>query len=142
MNYVLLLVGMSGGVVVVGQVGKDGIRVGLQYVYDVLYGSIDILLIDKGLILMNDWVGGLGSSSIFGVYGFQFSFLMVDGFFFVGFDFYSFVIFIVINMVMEWLSCDLNEQILMMKKGQNLCVYVGSYCFYKILIINVCMEIK
>lgn len=133
---------MSGGAAVVGQVGKDGIKAGSQYVYDALYGSTDISLVDKGLTSMNDWAGGLGSSSTFGAYGFQFSFSMADGFSFVGFDPYSFAISIAINMVMEWLSCDPNEQTLMMKKGQNLCVYVGSYCSHKIPIINVCTEIK
>jgi len=141
-NHALLSAGLSGGAAVVGQVGKDGIKAGSQYVYDALYGSTDISLIDKGLTSMNDWAGGLGSSSTFGAYGFQFSFSMADGFSFVGFDPYSFAISIAINMVMEWLSCDPNEQTLMMKKGQNLCVYVGSYCSHKIPIINVCTEIK
>lgn len=141
-NHAVLTAALSAGGAVAGAAGKDAIKAGSHYVYDALYGQTDISLIDKGLTSMNNWADGLSSSSTFGLYGFQFSFSMDAGFAFTGFDPYSFAISIAINMVMEWLSCDPNEQTLMMKKGQNLCVYVGSYCSSKIPIINVCIEMK
>lgn len=141
-NHALMSSVLNGGGAVIGQVGKEGLRAGSQYVYDALYGATDSELIDKGLTAMNDWAGGLGSSTSFGAYGFTFSFSMDAGFEFVGFDPYSFAISIAIHMIMEWLSCDPSEQTLMMKKGQNLCVFVGSYCSHKIPLINVCTEVK
>lgn len=60
--------------------------------------------------------------------------------FYVGFDPVSFGISIAIYIIMELLSCDQDEQILGMKKGQNLCVHVGTYCSQKVL--GVCVQKK
>ncbi|MFA7293767.1 MAG: conjugal transfer protein TraN, partial [Rhodocyclaceae bacterium] len=91
---------------------------------------------------MNNWASDLGTGSTFGAYGFSFSFSVDSGFQFVAFDPYTFAAQIAIMMVEEWLACAANEQALAMKKGQNLCVFVGSYCASKVPIINVCVELK
>lgn len=74
----------------------------------------------------------------FGLYGFEFSFSMVNGFQFVGFDPYSFAAQIAIMMVQKWLACDPDAQVLAMKKGQNLCVHIKSRCRKKV--VGVCVE--
>ena len=89
---------------------------------------------------MNDWASGLGGGSEFGAYGFTFSYSADAGFSFVGFDPYSFAIAIAIQIVTEWLNCEPQEQTFQMKKGQNLCVYVDSYCAKSVL--GVCTEIR
>lgn len=43
-------------------------------------------------------------------------------------------------LVQEWLSCDSAEQVMAMKRGQNLCVHIETYCSKKVL--KVCVEKK
>lgn len=62
------------------------------------------------------------------------------GTFFIAFDPLSFAIAIVIYIIMELASCEQEEQILGMKRGQNLCVHVGTYCSSKVL--GVCVQKK
>ncbi len=57
-----------------------------------------------------------------------------------GFDPTSFAIAVAIMVLQELLSCEPDEQILSMKKGQNLCHRVGSYCSKKFF--GVCLERK
>jgi len=52
---------------------------------------------------------------------------------FVAFDPISFVIAIVIYIIVELMSCEMDEQVLAMKRGQNLCAHVGSYCSTEVL---------
>lgn len=65
---------------------------------------------------------------------------MEAGFAFVGFDPYSFAIAVAIQIITQWLQCEPEEQTFQMKKGQNLCVYIDSYCSSESL--GVCTEIK
>lgn len=141
-NHAVLSAGLSAAGGIGGAYAKDAIKTGSSYVYDALYAQTDSALIDKGLTSMNSWASDLSSSANFGAYGFTFSFSAESGFAFVGFDPYSFAISIAIQMVTEWLSCTPDEQTLSMKRGQNLCVFVGSYCSSKIPVINVCIEVK
>lgn len=59
---------------------------------------------------------------------------------FVAFDPISFVIAIVIYIIMELMSCEQDEQVLAMKRGQNLCAHVGTYCSRKVL--GACVQKK
>jgi len=63
-----------------------------------------------------------------------------SGGFYIGFDPASFAIAIAIYIITELLSCEQDEQILGMKRGQNLCVHVGTYCSQKVL--GVCVQKK
>jgi conjugal transfer mating pair stabilization protein TraN len=122
-------------------VGKEELRAGSKYVYDALYQSID-----PGV--MKDGIGSIGSSALsdsavsagssFGSYGFTFSYSAAEGFAFVGFDPYSFALSVAIMLIQEWLSCDSTEQVMSMKRGQNLCVHVATYCAKKTL--GACVE--
>ncbi len=58
----------------------------------------------------------------------------------IGFDPSSFAISIAIMVIQDLMSCDSDEQILAMKKGENLCYQVGSYCSKKVF--GVCLERK
>jgi conjugal transfer mating pair stabilization protein TraN len=49
------------------------------------------------------------------------------------FDPWSFAIQVAIQILMELITCDQDESLLAMKRGQNLCHYVGTYCSQKIL---------
>jgi conjugal transfer mating pair stabilization protein TraN len=42
--------------------------------------------------------------------------------------------------VQEMLSCEQKEQILAMRRGQNLCHEVGSYCSKKLPVVKTCIE--
>jgi conjugal transfer mating pair stabilization protein TraN len=59
---------------------------------------------------------------------------------FLAFDPTSFAIAIAIYIITELVSCDQDEQVLGMKRGQNLCVHVGTYCSSKVL--GVCVQKK
>jgi conjugal transfer mating pair stabilization protein TraN len=127
--------------------GKEEIKAGSKYVYDALFQSQDASLIQDG---MGAVAGGLSDGAAegvasqagtnFGTYGFEFSYSSAGGFEFVGFDPYSFAFAVAVAIVTEWLSCDQEEQVMQMKRGQNLCVYISSYCSSKIL--GVCVEKK
>lgn len=141
-NHAVLSAGLSAAGGVAGGVGRSAIKTGSNFVYDALYQQTDSALMDKGLSAMNNWAADMSSSSTFGAYGFTFSFSVEGGFAFTGFDPYSFAASVAIQMIMEWLSCTPAEQTFALKKGQNLCVYVDSYCSNKIPIIDVCIEKK
>lgn len=49
------------------------------------------------------------------------------------FDPTSLMISVAIMVVMEMMSCDENEQLFSLKRGQNLCTQVGSYCSKSVL---------
>lgn len=126
-------------------VGKEEIKAGSKYMYDALFSSQDSSLVTEGLSAAS---GGLSvgasegvaaqSGTSFGAYGFQFSYSSVGGFSYVGFDPYSFAFSVAMAIVTEWLACEQTEQLTQMKRGQNLCVYIDSYCSTKVL--GVCLE--
>lgn len=142
-NYALLGAGMSAGSTAAGEASRESLKAGSKYVYDSLYGQVDSGIVNKGLGAMNSWASGLGDGVFnpqFNFYGFSFQFSFANGFQMVSFDPYSFAFQIGMMMVQEWLSCDPKEQVIAMKRGQNLCVHVETYCSKKVL--KVCVEKK
>lgn len=59
---------------------------------------------------------------------------------FVGFDPTSFAISVGLMVMQELLSCDTEEQVFALKRGENLCTRIGSYCSKKVL--GICLERK
>lgn len=138
-NYAVL----GGAMAVGGEGARESVAAGSKYVYDTLYGTTDSALVDKGLKAMNDWASGLGDGTFnptMSMYGFSFEFTFANGFEFTGFDPYSFAASVAIKMISEWLQCSQSEQMMGMKKGQNLCVQVDAYCSSKVL--GICVERK
>jgi len=100
------------------------------YLYDSLFASD-----------MPDWLFsnvsslmGLGTaawSPSISFYGVTATF--AEGTVVVAFDPWSAVIAVVVYVVMQALQCDQAENLLAMRRGQNLCIHVGSYCSSKIL---------
>lgn len=142
----------SMGASLVKSFGTESIQyLGSTAVYDSLFQSDAPNFLING---MESILGGSGSSSVFSP-SFSYFGLTVgygapaagttvllgeSGTFFVGFDPASFAIAIAIYIIMELVSCEQEEQILGMKRGQNLCVHVGTYCSKKVL--GVCVQKK
>ena len=128
-------------------VGKEELKAGSKYMYDAMFQTQDATLIADGASAA---AGGLSSGAAegvasaagtqFGAYGFEFSYSASGGFSFVGFDPYSFAFAVAVQIATQWLQCAPEEQTMQMKRGQNLCVYIGSYCSSKVL--GVCIEKK
>ena len=134
---------LGAGLKVAGEAGRESVVLGSRYMYDALYSQLDSAIVDKGLGAMNSWASGLGDGVFnpqFGFYGFSFDFSLANGFEMAGFDPYSFSLSIAVMLIQEWLSCEPAEQVTAMKRGQNLCVHVGTYCSKKVL--GVCLEKK
>ncbi len=129
---------------VAGAAARSTAVVGSKYVYDALYGTVDSGIVNKGLSAMNNWATGLGDGTFrpsFSFYGFSFDFTLANGFEFTAFDPYSFAFQIGAMMVTQWLSCNSSEQTLALKKGQNLCVTLGSSCTRRLWLIGTCLEV-
>lgn len=97
--------------------------VGSPYVYDVLSAT------DATAGMLNFLYGNAAS----GVYNpslsfYGFGMTMQSGTMYFTFDPYSFALSVAVQIAMEYLQCEPAEQTLMLKKGQNLCHYVGTYC--------------
>ena len=133
-NYALVHTAMSAA----GTVGEQALQTGSKYVYDALYQNIDSGLLRQGLSAMGSSLSSGAASSTFSAYGFEYSFSFSEGFTLTGFDPSTFAISVGIMLVQQWLACDQGEQALSLKRGQNLCAYVESYCSKKVL--GVCVE--
>ena len=128
------------------QLGMKGLQAGAEYVW--VNGSQYIFegLMNSGSEMLAEYAssalgsGVLSTSSSFSVYGAEFSVTASGGVEFVAFDPYTLALAIIIQVVMSMLSCDPSEQAFSMKKGQNLCHYVGSFCSKKFL--GVCVTSK
>lgn len=127
--------------------GKEELKAGSKYVYDALFRSQDPEMIKEGMAAASSGLSEGAAEGVaaeagtsFGTYGFEFSYSSTGGFEYVGFDPYTFAFAVAVAIVTEWLSCDQGEQVLQMKRGQNLCVYLNSYCASKVL--GVCVEKK
>lgn len=142
---------------VAGQVGSQALSYGSRYVYDALYVSDAPNWIVNGMGAMIGVDPVKTSSALanwspsISLYGFTISTgTIAPGFIanqlgvgviplgsFGGFNFAfdptSFAIQIGLMLLQELLSCDQQEMILAMRRGQNLCVEVGKYCSGKIL---------
>lgn len=149
-----------------GQVGGQVLSYGSRYVYDALYTSSAPDWMVKGMAALigvdpvqvtsalADWSPSLG---LFGLTvstgtiapGFVSSALGLGvielgsfGGFTLAFDPGSFALQIGLMILSDLLSCDQSEQLLAMRKGQNLCHEVGTYCSQKLklLFIKICIE--
>lgn len=143
------------GMSAVKSVGSETISyMGSRYMYDSLFQSDAPNMMVKGFASMIGDGGAVAdmtftpSMSYFGLTvsyggattGMVWSTPLGNSGFYVGFDPMSFAISIAIYFIMEILSCDQDEQVLAMRRGQNLCVHVGSWCSTKVL--KVCIVKK
>lgn len=128
---------------ITGQVAGNAVRfMGSTYVYDALFSSS--LISDQVLTsLFGGTIGGSGSSFApsVGYYGFTVSYTSSAGFVF-AFDPWSLAIQLAIQFIVSITTCDMNqgEQMLALKRGANLCNYVGTWCSNKVL--GFCYERK
>jgi conjugal transfer mating pair stabilization protein TraN len=100
------------------------------YLYDMLFTSDMPDFLFNGL----SSVMGLGTaawSPTVSFYGVTVTF--AEGTVMVAFDPWSAIIAVIVYVVMEALECDPAENTLGMRRGQNLCTHVGSYCSSKAL---------
>ena len=110
------------------KVGGEIFKTGSAYVYDSISG-----LMAQGGAAMAGAGGSCAAASTFDVMGAQFSFSTASGFEFIAFDPVSFAIAIAVMVVVQLLSCTKPEKTLAIKRGQNLCVYVGDQCTTRVL---------
>lgn len=103
------------GVGVAFRGGEAIMKYGSMFTHDALFPSTSI---------MDTLFGNVGSSfGSFSFYGMSWS--STAGF---AFDPTSFAISVAIAVIVQMLACNEEEQTLSLKKGQNLCHYVGTYC--------------
>ncbi|WP_053077649.1 conjugal transfer protein TraN [Burkholderia cepacia] len=132
---------VSAGLSVAGTAAKQGIALGSRYVFDQLYETVDSTIVNSGLLQMGAWADrALASSGNFGAFGFQFSFSLSNGVQFVDFNPYVFAAEIAAQLIQMWLACSSDEQVLSLKRGQNLCVQYNQGCSKRVL--GVCVEEK
>ncbi|WP_304947688.1 conjugal transfer protein TraN [uncultured Parasutterella sp.] len=107
-----------------GETTVEAIKyIGSPYVYDVLSASSAT----EGMLnfLYGNAASGVYNPSL-SFYGFGMT--LQGGTMYFTFDPYSFAISVAFQIAMDYLQCEQSEQTLMLKKGQNLCHYVGTYC--------------
>jgi conjugal transfer mating pair stabilization protein TraN len=109
---------------------------GSPYMYDAMFASDIPWLVDKAVDAWN----ATAWTSTTSFYGLQFSFSTTTGLQFVGFDPYSFAFQIGMMILQDLMSCEQSEQILAMRRGQNLCHEVGTYCSKKLPVVKTCIE--
>lgn len=123
--------------------GGELLDVGSAYVYDALYDSPTL---QQGLgAAINTLSGGAADGLFnpsFSFYGFSFEFLPSQGFVFTGFDPTTLAIQVGLMILQDLMSCEQREQILAMRRGQNLCHEIGTYCSQelKLLVAKICIE--
>ncbi len=110
---------------------------GSKYIFEGLMNTGSEMLQQYAMSALAD--GTLSMTGSFSVWGAEFA-VSTEGIAFVGFDPWSLVIAIVIYIIMDMMSCDQEDQVLGMKRGQGLCHQVGSWCSSKVL--GVCLEKK
>lgn len=128
--------GMSNASMALGAATQAGKLFGSPYMYDAMFASDIPWLVDRAV---DAWSATAWTSTT-SFYGLQFSFSSTAGLQFVGFDPYSFMLSVAIMIVQEMLSCEQPEQILAMRRGQNLCHEIGSYCSSRLPIVRTCIE--
>jgi conjugal transfer mating pair stabilization protein TraN len=141
------------------EIGSESFTAGSKYVYDALYNNSPEIFQKgmKALFGTPTWSNYSPSYSLFGLTvstgeiapGFiadQLGIGVIDLGSFAGlnfaFDPVSFAIDIGWMVLQELMSCEQSEQILAMRRGQNLCHEIGTYCSSKIKIgpIKICIE--
>jgi conjugal transfer mating pair stabilization protein TraN len=128
--------GMSNAFMAMNAGVQAGKFFGSPYVYDAMFASDVPWLVNKAI---DAWSATAWTSTT-SFYGLTFSFSSTAGLQFVGFDPYSFAFQIGMMILQEMLSCEQQEQVLAMKRGQNLCTEVGTYCSKKLPIVKICIE--
>ena len=126
--------------VAAAKTGVQGLDVGSAYVYDSLYSGGTM---QQGLGAMLGALGGDGLfNPSFNFYGFGFQFLPSQGFVFTGFDGVSLAIQVGVMILQDLLKCEQSEQITAMRRDQNLCQEIGTYCSneLKLLVAKICIE--
>lgn len=120
-----------------GQVGRNAVNfIGSTYVHDALFMSD---LVPDSLLNfaygggMGGSIGGNSFTPSVSYYGMTVSY--ANGSFVFGFDPWSLALQVAIQVIQQVLMCTMNqdEGILALRRGANLCTYVGSYCSKKIL---------
>jgi conjugal transfer mating pair stabilization protein TraN len=115
--------------------GAEVVKVyGSEYLFDALYsGGNGVFANYAASVLAGNSIYAGEALGSFSAWGAEFSYSIIDGFTFVGFDPWSLAASIAIHIIMDMASCDEEDQKLAMKKGQDLCYRVGSYCDTKVL---------
>jgi conjugal transfer mating pair stabilization protein TraN len=122
-------------------VATNGQAIGSKYVYDALFAKDDPGLMEVGVAAAALGMGGTwhGNGFALNSFGFTFDFTMANGVELVGFDPMTFSISVGLILISQWLSCEEEEQLLAMKKGEGLCVQTSSWCSNKTL-LGICLE--
>jgi conjugal transfer mating pair stabilization protein TraN len=122
--------------------GGQVLKAGSSYMYDTMFDNSYVIRgIDSAL--SSTPIGSLTSSGpfspSFSMYGFTASWSASGGLVF-AFDPTTLAIQVAIMIIVEIASCDPQEKMLALKKGQNLCRFTGSYCSVEIPIIGTCLQ--
>jgi conjugal transfer mating pair stabilization protein TraN len=128
--------GMNNAAMALNAGAQAGKLFGSPYMYDAMFASDIPWLVNRAIDAWNASTWTATTS----FYGLQFSFSSTAGLQFVGFDPYSFAIQVGIMILQDMLTCEQKEQILAMRRGQNLCHEVGTYCSKKLPIVKTCVE--
>lgn len=117
------------------EVGRETLAKGSKYVYDTLYGQFNSEAVDKALDSVHGFLTDKADGTFnprMSFYGVTFQYSFANGVQFVGFDPYSLAFQLMVRLVQEWLSCEQEESEIGIKRGQELCVHVDSYCGRKV----------
>ena len=122
--------------------GGQVLKAGSSYMYDMMFDNSSVIRgIDSALA--STPIGSLTSSGpfspSFSLYGFTASWSASGGFV-LAFDPTTLAIQVAIMIVVEITSCDPQEKMLALKKGQNLCRFTGSYCSVETPIVGTCLQ--
>ena len=130
--------GTSNAALAVGGASQAGKLFGSPYMYDAMFASDVPFLMERAV---DAWSATAWTSST-SFYGLSFSFSPVAGLQFVGFDPYSFAFQVGLMILSDLLSCEQSEQITAMRRDQNLCMEVGTFCSNELnlLIAKICLE--
>jgi conjugal transfer mating pair stabilization protein TraN len=128
--------GMSNASMALGAAVQGAKFFGSPYVYDAMFASDIPFLVNRAI---DAWSATAWTSTA-SFYGVTFSYSATAGLQFVSFDPVSFAIQVGLMILQDILSCDQSEQILALRRGQNLCVEIGDYCSKRLPIVKTCIE--
>jgi conjugal transfer mating pair stabilization protein TraN len=139
-------IGAAGGQSNASVIGGVAINVGSYYVMDALAGTTSSApsLMSQAYGFFAD--GGPScmatpGSSPFSVGGVSVNFAAGEGESMFAFDPTSLAIMLAIIVIEKLLTCTQDEQMLSVKRGNNLCIFTDSYCAASIPIINICLKV-
>jgi conjugal transfer mating pair stabilization protein TraN len=125
---ILAAAGMSGGKAVLDY----SFQKASGYMYDFMFSKGNDWMSSKAIEAWGSGAWNPSPSTSMSFYGLTVSYTSGAGFAF-SFDPYSFALQVGIYLLMQLLSCEEQEAYLQMKRGADLCHYVGSYCSSKLL---------